>query len=781
MMKTPIFLAQASTEMGSTCLRMVMAAHGKHESPETIRYASGVGRSGVDLDGLGLAAGTFGFDVTRIDVLHLMADDSASTNKYLPAIAEWSGRHAVVLEGRSGDSWNVIDPIVGRRSISLVEAQTGLTGPALSLTPNASFQPTTRPPGILRTLLQRHTASRVGLAFVVLSGLALVVPGILTPGLIRLFVDGYLETGDRDGAIIIIGGLAIALGLSIALTTLQLMGLRRLMTITVTSASARFLWHLLRMPAWFVSQRDPTNLAYRVSLTEAIALVMSGPFASAVLAQLTSLFFLVVMFILSPLLAVVALGGYLLLLVLMFRVVPLRLEVRQRQAREGAVTMTELGICLRVLETLKATGSENVAFDRIYSSLGRRITLGNTRLWGYLGMMPSFMILLIQTMVLGAGALMSIQGSLTLGTFAAFSVLLAGFVAPIAILIPSLDAFFNLRGALEQADDVLEQHVDERLTDPYVDELVARLPVLNSTEVEGNSEHESISNSGGTDSRSASTEEVQGELSSADPNMDEVDALLAVARSGRRQRIGLAIDPWAASLKISDLAFGYTSSQPPLFTNVTITIPAGRVVAVVGKSGSGKTSIGRLIAGLYTPWSGVIAIDEKPFNDHTRDSLAQDIGFVDQESVIFQATIRDNITMFDPGISDRDVIAAAKAAQVHDDIIARPGGYDSLLWEDGRDLSGGQRQRIGIARALVRKPRLLVLDEATSALDARTESAVMSHIRSIGCTTLLVAHRLSTVRDADEIVVLHGGGIHERGRHAELALADGLYRELMDA
>lgn len=772
-MNTPIYLAQAPTEMGATCLRMVMAAHGKHESQEVIRRAIGVTRSGVDLEGLRQAAATFGFDVTDIEARQPFPDDSPSGSAFVPIIAEWSGGHAVVLVDASRDSWQVIDPIVGRRSLSLPQAHAGLAGPALRLTPNGSFRPTTRPLGILRTLLRRHTASRTGLAFVVLCGLALVVPGILTPGLIRLFVDGYLDTGDRDGAIIIIGGLAIALTLSIGLTALQLMGLRRVMTLTVTSASTRFLWHLLRMPAWFVSQRDPTNLAYRVSLTESIALVMSGPFASAILAQLTSFFFLVVMFILSPILALVALAGYLLLLTLVLRVVPLRLEVRQRQAREGAVTMTELGICLRVLETLKATGSENVAFDRIYSSLGRRITLGNTRLWGYLGMLPSFMILLIQTMVLGAGAWMSIQGALTLGTFAAFSVLLAGFVAPIAVLIPSLDAFFNLRGALEQADDVLEQPVDERLVDPYVDQLIARLPALEVPK------DESSSQEAASDQRS--TDEMQGALGSTDSNMDEVDALLAIARSGRRQRVGLTIDPWAASLNLSDLSFGYTTSEPPLFSNVSIAIPAGRVVAIVGKSGSGKTSIGRLIAGLYTPWSGDISIDGKPFKDHTRDSLAEDIGFVDQQTVIFQATIRDNITMFDRNVSDRDVIAAAKAAQVHDDVIARPGGYDSLLWEDGRDLSGGQRQRVGIARALVRRPRLLILDEATSALDARTESAVMSHIRSIGCTTLLVAHRLSTVRDADEIVVLHGGGIFERGRHVELARAEGLYRELMDA
>lgn len=786
-MKTPIYLAQASTEVGATCLRMVMATYGKHVNPEAIRYASGVSRNGVDFDSLTSAAQSFGFDVARKDFGQLVSADPSSTGDSLPAVAAWTGDHAVVLAEQSGESWIVIDPILGRRTLTSAQAQAGFSGPLLHVKPQASFLPTARPPGILRTLLRRHGASKPGLVFVILSGLALVVPGILTPGLIRLFVDGYLETGNRDGTAVIIGGLAISLLLSIALTALQLMGLRRLMTITVTNASARFVWHVLRMPAWFISQRDPTNLAYRASLSEAIAQVMSGPFTSAVLAQLTSLFFLVIMFILSPLLALVALVGYLILLFLLFRVVPLRLEIRHRQAREGAVTTTELGICLRVLETLKATGSEKVAFDRIYSSLGRRINLGNAFLWAYLGMLPTFMILLIQTLVLGVGAWMSIQGLLTLGTFAAFSILLAAFAAPIAVLVPNLDAFFNLRGALEQTDDVLEQRVDRRLLDAYADDDRADdihagdrgsgLSLLESSHSESGDQPQSAPVSATSHHAEVPHESVVGE----GDEPDEVDALLEIARSGRRPKGRLTIDPWAARLEISELAFGYTPGQAPLFSNVNMTISAGRVVAVVGTSGSGKTSIGRLISGLYTPWSGDILIDSKPFQEHTRDSLARDIGFVDQDSVIFQTSIRNNITMFDPGISDRDVISAAKAAQVHDDIIARPGGYDSLLWEDGRDLSGGQRQRVGIARALVRKPRLLVLDEATSALDARTESIVMSQIRSLGCTTLLIAHRLSTVRDSDEIIVLHEGGVFERGRHSDLALSDGLYRELMDA
>lgn len=774
-MKTPVYLAQAPTEMGITCLRMAIASAGTHVGQEELRHVCGPSRQGVDLAELSSVAEYFGFTAEPVDARSLALDQS-QLDVPLPVIALWSGGHAVVISGRSGQSWEVIDPISGRKELTSHELAKGLSGPAIAITPGPNTSRNSRPPGILRTLVGRHTGSRIGIAFVVLTGLALIVPGIITPGLLRLFVDGYLSTGNRDGAAVIIAGLIIALILSISLTALQLVGLRRLTTITVTTASARFMWHLLRMPAWFVSQRDPTTLAYRVSLTESIALVMSGPFASAVLAQLTSLFFLIIMFVLSPPLALVALLGYAILLLLIFRIGPRRLEVRQRQAREAAVTMTELGTSLRVLETLKATGSEYIAFNRIYSSLGRRLTLGYTHLWGWLGMLPVFAILLIQTLVLATGAWLSIQGALTLGTFAAFSVLLAAFVAPIVVLVPSLDAFLNLRGALEQVDDVLEQGVDHRMRDPYLDHLpISIAPTTNA----------SVALPSPTAVAEPSPAIADSLIDSQKPSDDiannDLDALLAVAKSGRRKKAGLAIDPWAARLTISQLTFGYTPSEPPLFTDVSITINPGRIVAIVGRSGSGKSSIGRLIAGLYAPWSGEILIDDKPFNDHSRAVLAREIGFVDQDTVIYQATVRENLTMFDPDISDRDVITAAKAAQLHDDIIARPGGYDAVLQENGRDLSGGQRQRLGIARALVRQPRLLVLDEATSALDARTESAIISQLQSMGCTTLVVAHRLSTVRDADEIVVLEAGGIHERGTHLELAKQHGLYRELMDA
>ena len=765
-MKVPVFLAQTPTEMGITCLRMAMAAAGKHVGHHHLRLECGVSRSGTDLAALTQGAMQFGFDAEHVDA-HALLRAPGPLRSQLPAIALWKGGHSVVLVATSGASWDLIDPVVGRRTIAAEELAAALVGPAIVLKARPEFVPSPRRRGVFPIILGRHPSSNWGLAYVVLTGLALIVPGIVTPGLLRVFIDGYLATGNRDGASTIITGLAVALILTVVLTAMQLIALRQLTTITVTHASARFFWHLLRMPAWFMSQRDPALLANRVALTESIAFVMSGPLASAILAQVTSLFFLIIMFFLSPALAGVALIGYLILIALILRVVPKRLEIRQRESREAAVTMSEISMSMRVLETLKATGSENVAFDRIYASLGRRISLSYTHLWGWLGMLPIVAVPMIGTMVVTIGGWLAIRGSLTLGTFAAFSILLASFVAPIAVLIPSLDALFSLSGKLEQANDVLEQGVDPRLRDAYadLDAPVAVLPGL-------------------TDMASTITIDTRSPtilLSAAPTGEDAANPFLEVARLGRRNRGGLAMDPWAATLTLDDVTFGYSPSDPPLFSHVSLTIEPGRVVAIVGRSGSGKSTIGRLVSGLYQPWSGVIRIDATEIDEYPRAALAREVGFVDQDAVIYQASVLNNLTMFDPDISDRDVESAAKSAMIHDDIIARPGGYDAILSEDGRDLSGGQRQRLGIARALVRQPRLLILDEATSAMDARTEAHVVRQLRARGCTTLVVAHRLSTVRDADEIIVLHAGTVDERGSHAELVRSNGLYRDLMNA
>lgn len=233
------------------------------------------------------------------------------------------------------------------------------------------------------------------------------------------------------------------------------------------------------------------------------------------------------------------------------------------------------------------------------------------------------------------------------------------------------------------------------------------------------------------------------------------------------------------ALSVSNLSFGYSPTDPALIEGFSLSVAPGERVALVGASGSGKSTLVKLVAGLYEPWSGEIRFDDRRRQEIPEAVLAQSLAMVDQDVVLFAGTIRDNLTMWDPSVPEADLLRALADAELLDDVLALPKGLDATLVEGGMNLSGGQRQRLEIARALVREPAVLLLDEAFSALDARTERRIDRNLRARGCTCLIVAHRLSTLRDCDEILVLSRGTVVERGRHAELLARRGVYADLI--
>lgn len=263
--------------------------------------------------------------------------------------------------------------------------------------------------------------------------------------------------------------------------------------------------------------------------------------------------------------------------------------------------------------------------------------------------------------------------------------------------------------------------------------------------------------------------------------MERIDDVLAYPQEQRiaKEKPDEAPGKLGGRLEMKDVSFGYSPTDPPLITHFSLSLEPGRSVAIVGPSGCGKSTVAKLISGLYEPWSGQLLFDGRERKDISREEFVNSVAVIDQHVILFNDTIAENVKMWDHSIEDFTMNMACMDAGIREDIISRPKGFNTRLVKGGSNLSGGQRQRIEIATALAREPVILVLDEATSALDAVKEKEVMEGIRQCGASMVIIAHRLSTVRDCDEIIVMDEGRIVQRGRHEELMKQEGTYRQLM--
>ncbi len=275
--------------------------------------------------------------------------------------------------------------------------------------------------------------------------------------------------------------------------------------------------------------------------------------------------------------------------------------------------------------------------------------------------------------------------------------------------------------------------------------------------------------------------ELGGKLQDIEADMNRVDDVLHYPKAQEPEGLHDDYAKLEGGLELRNVSFGYSRLDPPLIESFSLQIKPAQRVALVGGSGSGKSTVAKLVCGLYEPWEGEIRFDGKTRSELNPAVLARSVTFVDQDIVLFEGSIRDNIALWDETTDQPTILRAGEDACIHDEIANRPGGYDYQVEEQGRNFSGGQRQRIEIARALASNPRILVLDEATSALDPITEKRIDDALRKRACTCLIVAHRLSTIRDCDEIIVLDRGKVVERGTHDELIQRNGAYSRLIRA
>jgi len=375
---------------------------------------------------------------------------------------------------------------------------------------------------------------------------------------------------------------------------------------------------------------------------------------------------------------------------------------------------------LSVIETLRASAAESVCFGRFGGSLAQFIEAHQRVEMLSLGyrQVPALLMLLSEALILCFGGYRVIEGHMTIGMLIAFQALSVSFISPAMALAGLMNTVQSLRGDLQRVEDVLKY-----ARDPLAEEIPDFRPE------------------------------------------DLADGPVKLA----------------GHLELRSVTFGYNPNDVPLLSDFSMVVAPGERIAIVGRSGCGKSTIAKLIAGLYMPTAGEILFDAKPRHAFSRVRLASSVALVDQDITLFEGTFRDNLTMWDPSASEADLIGAAKDALIHDFIMSRPQGYDGTVGEGGRNMSGGQRQRLEIARALLTNPRVLVLDEATSALDTATEEALEHNLRRRGCSCIVIAHRLSTVRECDRILVLDEGRLVEQGTHTELmAIRKGLYRSLLE-
>jgi NHLM bacteriocin system ABC transporter peptidase/ATP-binding protein len=708
--KTPTLLQMEAVECGAAALGILLRYYGKYIPLEELRLACDVSRDGSTARKIVQAAQGYGLEASglqRSSIRGLM-------KLQLPIIAFWKFNHFLVIEGYSKNKVYLNDPATGPRTVSWEEFNRSYTGIVLQGHPTEDFQKGGEKFSLIKSLRPRLQGSHDGLLYVLLASFFLLIPGLVIPIFLQVFIDKILIGGKPW-----LEELLLAMGLTtlliLVLTFLQQTFLLRLETKLSLRSSSQFLWHVFHLPIEFFTQRYGGEIASRVQINNRVAALLSGQLATTIINMLLAVFYAVLMLRYDVPLTIIGISVALLNLALLRYISRQRVDASMGLLQEqGKLTGTVIN-GLETIETLKSSGGEADFFGRWAGFQAKALNTSHRlqRLTLVLNSIPLVLLSLNSTAILIVGSLRIIEGHLTVGMLMAFQSLMAGFTAPIAQFMSLGGQLQEAEGSLSRLDDVLHYPQDRASISP-------KTVPQNAGRLEG-------------------------------------------------------------YLELREVCFGYSRTEAPLIEDFNLQLKPGQRVALVGGSGSGKSTIARLVAGLYEPWSGEVLFDGQSRYDLPRSQVTASVAMVDQNVVLFAGTIRDNLTLWNATIPIEQVIQAAKDAVIHETIAARSGSYEFLVEESGRNFSGGERQRLEIARALTINPRILILDEATSALDPLTEQQIVENLQRRGYTCLIVAHRLSTIRDCDEIIVLQAGKIMERGTHTALLNQAGLYSQLIGA
>ncbi|HRW03545.1 MAG TPA: peptidase domain-containing ABC transporter [Caldilineaceae bacterium] len=705
--RVPVVLQMGAADCGAACLAMITRYWGGAIPLHACQSAMGGNAHGVTALMIAQAARAIGFDV---QAFRHTCQGLAQTQ--LPAIVHWQGVHFVVLEAWREDAVQIVDPAVGRRTLTPDEFTRAYSGVTLTLTPSTDFAAGVRANrghstmAIWRAYVRRVLAvagSRALLLQLLVASFLYQLAGLTLPVVTWLVVEQLLPAASERQLALLAGGMIVAVASQTMISYARSVLVIRLQEQLDRGLIPPFFTHLLRLPFAFFQQRTTGDLLARVEGNSAIReLILSGVMTGLLDGGL-ALLYLVILYSQMPLfgalVSVAAVGQCWLLVHASERIhAQSRIQLALQGDEEGFAVQIVRGI-----ETIKTAGREAWIVAEWQRRFGATLAAAVRHRYTVARIESTLQLLSNATplILLWIGVSAVQQGELSLGQMLALIVLATAALAPLGNLAEQLQRAQQIGAHLERLEDILQ-------TEP-----------------------EAVSGS----------------------------ATQAIALKG--------------TIEVTNLAFDYGQNRNVGLRDVTFRIAPGEKVAMIGPTGVGKSTLVRLLVGLYRPEQGQITYDGYTIEEIGLASLRQSIGVVLQDCFLLSGTIRENIALHQPDLPLAQVIAAAQTAAIHQEIMRMPMGYETQVGEGGSTLSGGQRQRIALARALATKPAILILDEATSHLDTATEALIQQALEGLQVTQLIIAHRLSTVRHVDRVLVLERGQLVEAERDIVLAGTNG--------